>query len=632
MQNFANNMSVKTKLVIGFAMTIVLPLLIVCVTTGSRISSKAEDDFNSSSVNLLRQVNASIDTFINDARQNASTIAEIDSVKQSSGNLTIYKTAEQAAIGPSGISAQISGVIEKMMKTHPDYDKIGVGLRDGGYLQAPYKKRDVGYDPTDRPWYKAALETPGKPVVTSAYLTSSGEPVTSIAQSISDHSGQIIGAAAIDLKLQHLSEIIAAIKLGESGYVMVFDADGKILADPKHPDNLFKKTADLNDQGYKAIAELKDTEHATVQLDGREVLATSYKSPELGWIFVGVIDHSEVMAPTYSFIMMVIAIGAVLGAVFIFIGILMARAIAQPLRDASKVLQDIAEGDGDLTMRLNVATGDEVGEMAQWFNKFVSKLEEIISSVKQSAVKVDQATLEVASGSQGVSQATQEQASAIEQVAATVEEMTSSIRQNAGNAEQGRRQTQEMVGLAGDAGQLTEKLVQAMNDISTSSHKIGDIITTVNEVAFQTNLLALNAAVEAARAGEHGKGFAVVAEEVRALAQRSAESSRQVRSLIEDSLAKVQTGDEIVKQSSTAIASIVSRIETVANTMDEIAASSSEQASGVDELNRAIGQIDSSTQQNAGTVEELAGAADMLSQEAELLSSNVARFKVSSIS
>ncbi len=313
----------------------------------------------------------------------------------------------------------------------------------------------------------------------------------------------------------------------------------------------------------------------------------------------------------------------------LFFGLFISRSITKNIGRTVEMLQLIAQGKGDLTKRLMVESKDEVGELAHWFNKFVENLEEVITRVKNTAENMDVSTQEVAAGAQGLSQATQEQASAIEEVAATIEEMTSSIKHNAENASDGSKKASEMVRMASSSGESAQELIKAMNEISIASKKIGDIIITVNEVAFQTNLLALNAAVEAARAGEHGKGFAVVAEEVRALAQRSAEASRQIKALIEDTVNKISAGDTMVKKSGESLEQIIQHINDLSQVMEEIAAASSEQASGVDELNRAVGQIDTTTQQNASTVEELASTSDNLSNDAQELAGTVARFKVS---
>jgi methyl-accepting chemotaxis protein len=314
---------------------------------------------------------------------------------------------------------------------------------------------------------------------------------------------------------------------------------------------------------------------------------------------------------------------------FTVFGLFISRGITKNIGRTLEMLKLIAEGKGDLTRRLPVESRDEMGELAFWFNKFVENLDEVISLVKKTADGMDTSTREVASGSLGLSQATQEQASAIEEVAATIEEMTSSIKLNAENASEGHRKSTDMVAKASASGEAAQELVRAMSEISTASKKVGDIITTVNEVAFQTNLLALNAAVEAARAGEHGKGFAVVAEEVRALAQRSASASKQIKTLVEDTVNKVTAGDSIVQRTGESLGQIITSIQELSQLMEEIAACSGEQASGIDELNRAVSQIDNTTQQNAATVEELASTSDNLSSEAKDLAGTVARFTVS---
>jgi methyl-accepting chemotaxis protein len=416
-------------------------------------------------------------------------------------------------------------------------------------------------------------------------------------------------------------------KYFETGYLVIVQPDGTCIYHPKTEFRGNKTLYNTYDWVRTAVSQKQGTFNYT--FDGaKKVTYMSYIKP-LDWIAWGAVPSKEILADVHSmqkkmfaFLVFICLIIAAVSAVF-------AGRIARRAKDISIGMEEIAQGEADLSKRLPVLSEDEIGEIASWFNTFVANLEEVITRVKESSVQVDSATKEVAAGAQGLSQATQEQASAIEEVAATIEEMTSSIKHNAENASDGRAKATDMVHMANSSGESAQDLVRAMGEISDASRKIGDIIVTVNEVAFQTNLLALNAAVEAARAGEHGKGFAVVAEEVRALAQRSADASRQIKALIEDTVNKISAGDDMVKKSGESLEQIIRHIQDLSQVMEEIAAASSEQASGVDELNRAIAQIDTTTQQNASTVEELASTSDSLSNEAKELAGTVARFKVS---
>jgi len=304
--------------------------------------------------------------------------------------------------------------------------------------------------------------------------------------------------------------------------------------------------------------------------------------------------------------------------------------ISNPLNNTVVMLADIVKGEGDLTKRLQVKGNDEVGKFSGSFNDLMTQIESLISGIKVTANHVYKATQEVTTGTQGLSQSTQEQAASIEEIATTVDEITSTVKKTAENASQGRQMTTEMVIKTNKSGDTSRELINAMEQMSLVSQKIGNIVTTVNEVAFQTNLLALNAAIEAARAGEQGKGFAVVAEEVRSLAGRSSEASKQIKELIDDTVEKISSSNSLVIQSNDALTDIIQGIESLSSIMDEIATSSNEQASGIEEVNMAIGQIDVTTQQNAATVEELASASDSLNMDSQDLEDRVGKFKVAS--
>jgi methyl-accepting chemotaxis protein len=415
-------------------------------------------------------------------------------------------------------------------------------------------------------------------------------------------------------------------KYYETGYIAIFTPDGTCLY---HPKPEYRNNMTL----YNSYKYIKDGVNQREGLfryhDGIDEISYIAYVNGLNWVVWSVVPESEVLAKVSSLKIELYVFLAVTSLLVVLLGAFIAGKISRRAKEISSQMMKIAQGEADLSSRLQVLASDEVGEIASWFNKFMENLEEVIRKVKNTALQVDVSTQEVAAGAQGLSQATQEQASAIEEVAATIEQMTSSIKHNAENAADGRQKANEMVRMANASGESAQDLVRAMGEISEASKKIGDIITTVNEVAFQTNLLALNAAVEAARAGEHGKGFAVVAEEVRALAQRSADASKEIKTLIEDTVNKIEAGDVMVKKSGESLEQIIKHIQELSQVMEEIAAASGEQASGVDELNRAVTQIDSTTQQNASTVEELASTSDNLSNEAKDLSGTVTRFTVS---
>lgn len=327
--------------------------------------------------------------------------------------------------------------------------------------------------------------------------------------------------------------------------------------------------------------------------------------------------------------------GALIGSMIAFavvltvVGFIFGKSISSNIFFIKTHIASMAEGDMDLSKRLPQTSNDELDEISRALNRFIEKIEDVVWRVKSTSLTLDSAIQEISSGSQELSQSSQQQASAIEEVAATIEQMTSSIKQTASNADTGREKARAMVSVANNTSVISQDLIRRMDEMSEASKKIGDIIVTVNEVAFQTNLLALNAAVEAARAGEHGKGFAVVAEEVRALAQRSADASRQIKALIEDTVEKIKAGDAIVKHSVTLMEEMLVQITGLSSGIEEIAASLSEQATGVDEVNNAISQIDRTTQHNAAMVEELAGTSKSLKVESKNLDGILEYFIVS---
>jgi methyl-accepting chemotaxis protein len=323
-----------------------------------------------------------------------------------------------------------------------------------------------------------------------------------------------------------------------------------------------------------------------------------------------------------------LSIGSLSVGLFIclLIGVLVVRSIIATLTKTVAVAHEIAEGK--LGHDIKVTRSDELGQLQSAFKTMDERLAAIVSEVRHGSGSVSTAAQQISRGNDDLSQRTQEQASSLEETASSMEEMTSTVKQNAENASHANQLARGAREQAEKGGEVVAQTVIAMREISSSSKKISDIVSLIDEIAFQTNLLALNAAVEAARAGEQGRGFAVVATEVRNLSGRSANAAKEIKALINDSANKVQAGSQLVDQSGKALAEIVDSVKKVTDIVAEIAAASSEQSAGIDQVNHAVLQMDEMTQQNAALVEESAAAARAMHEQATELSRQVSFFKV----
>ena len=310
----------------------------------------------------------------------------------------------------------------------------------------------------------------------------------------------------------------------------------------------------------------------------------------------------------------------------LLLGFWIVRSITVPVREAVDLAQAVAAGD--LTHVVRPKTTDEIGQLLHALSEMQRSLVRVVGQVRQGAEAVASASAQIAQGNQDLSSRTESQASALEETASSMEELSSTVRQNSDNAQQPNQLAQSASTVAVQGGEVVSQVVHTMTGIADSSRKISDIINVIDGIAFQTNILALNAAVEAARAGEQGRGFAVVAGEVRSLAGRSAEAAKEIKTLIQDSVERVEQGSSLVNRAGQTMQDVVDSIQRVTDIMGEISAASIEQSSGVAQVGEAVTQMDQATQQNAALVEEMAAAASSLRGQAHELVESVAVFRL----
>ncbi|MET0350765.1 MAG: methyl-accepting chemotaxis protein [Rhizobacter sp.] len=323
---------------------------------------------------------------------------------------------------------------------------------------------------------------------------------------------------------------------------------------------------------------------------------------------------------------LIMALGLLAVAVGGVFAVVITRGVTGPIAVAVGAAQRVAAGD--LGQAIDSTARDETGVLLRALKDMQARLQTVLRDVRDNAEGVATASAEIASGNSDLSARTEQQASALQQTAATMEELGITVRNNAENANHANQLAREANDLATQGGEVVGRVVSTMSDINAGSRKIGDIIGTIDGIAFQTNILALNAAVEAARAGEQGRGFAVVASEVRSLAQRSAQAAKEIKTLINSSVEQVEQGTALVDQAGARMGEIVGAIQRVSDIVAEISSASAEQRSGVGQIGQAVDQMDQATQQNAALVEEGAAAAESLKHQAARLLQTVAVFKL----
>jgi len=471
--------------------------------------------------------------------------------------------------------------------------------------------------------------------------------IVSVATGVVDQNNALAAAgklSADDAQRNALTSLRSMHYDGSGGYLIVLDAHAKVLMHGVRPDiegkdmsgftdpsgaHVFQDGVDLAEkegEGFRKLQFLKPVTNVMAPKINYVRLYKPWDWTIITGVFLDDIDHAfyVTLAEYFSASLgLCLVVSLVMGVIIRSIH----RQLGGEPAYAAGVVSRIAAGD--LTVHVVVGNSDK-SSLLFAMRGMQSSLEQTIGAVHNGSELIAASSKEIAAGNLDLSARTEQQAASLEQTAASMEELTSTVKQNTESARQASVLAVDASEIADRGNQVVERMVGTMNNISTSSTKIAEITTLIEGIAFQTNILALNAAVEAARAGEQGRGFAVVATEVRNLAQRSSAAAKEIKDLIETSVAAIQIGSSEAEQVGKTTGEVRQAIKRVADIIGEIASASEEQGRGIEQVNQAVGQMDQVTQQNAALVEEAAAAAQALEEQAMKLKQTVAIFKVQS--
>lgn len=650
-------MNMRTKLIASFVVTVVVPLIAMSLLSLSQTRSDGMARFVNATQAEMQQIENGFNLFFEQVKHNADFLASAEVVKNLTPDINRYQgdPRDMAPLSASQAEADIFKLYQSFGKTHPELLFVYLGTEEGGFIQYPTEALG-NYDPRKRPWYQMAQQQAGKTVITAPYQGVTGQAMVSVAKTIINPQGKMVGVQSLDVTLGTLTDIVSNIKIGKTGYLILIDGSGTVLADPNNAENNFKPLNELNTPIYQSLKKNLNNSAFSVDNDGTMLEATNYFSKSLNWRFVAVIEQQEVLESTYTMSKLILLIAIVMIALFVGVGIFLANRIVYPIEKVSDGLKEIASGEGDLSKRLQVIGNDEVAQLAKWFNQFLETINTLVKEINHKSETLNEAAQTSGHQIDEIKRTSHEQEASSEQAAhgtaqlANVASQVSDDCQLAANdidaaeqsALQGNKVIQQAVKEVNALNVSLTESASAMTVLEKESENITKILDVIRGIAEQTNLLALNAAIEAARAGEQGRGFAVVADEVRTLAKRSHDSTeeidkvltnlieqtRQVSSKMASSVDYSSRAIEQAEQAHGAFDSIASLVKQVKVLISQINHATNEQSDAVMEVDRDIQGVSNSVKEIANSADTLADGASQLVELSNELRNLVDRFRV----
>lgn len=582
-------MKIRTRMILAIILPMIISVLVVMVTVSMQFDSTAEESYHKTASQELTLINNYIAEILKKAENVSRFIAGLDETKNAMGKWTKYfelsGPSKPAQYATSASEIVVNRLANDLMKANPAFAYVYLGFEDGGYTQDGADTLKNDYDPRKRPWYKQGKNSPTETTILSAYVTTEGFPNIGMVSKIKDTDGNFIGVSAVDISLADLTKIINDLKIGETGFVILVQGDGTILADPKTPDNNFKKIDEVDNPALKKAYKAQIDWLGELEFDGEGYAAEVYRSKETGWSLIAFIPHKEIYAASKKANMTMSVIAAVAAILFGLLGaVLVNSGLVRPIHAMGEFAKQVAAGNyeakpadvsykaelrelldnlqsmtvelvktislaDDKTREAEVKTvqaEEALGEAEaatrraetakrDGMMQAAGQLEEIVERISSSSTQLSANIEESRGGSEMQRERASENATAMEEMNATVLEVAANAAKSSEDAERARSEAvhgteivDKVVTAVSNLKEESAKLGSEMGQLGEKAESISSVMSVITDIADQTNLLALNAAIEAARAGEAGRGFAVVADEVRKLAEKTVSATSEV--------------------------------------------------------------------------------------------------------